>query len=197
MNHLKNQLESNSSRLASKIPHQQDSAVRKSLKKTTWYEFKKNVASSPNTSHDESLKFERLLKILKRTNFNKAIKFNIEEYNNAFERLQNSAPGSDNIKKSLFPLTTNNKQKILSFINENVFNSSNLPGLFKDSRSQMIPKPNDNKKMRPLSIVSKLSALTEIMIIQRLEPAVKTIFEDNRFGFLKGQGVEDFYARLL
>ena len=124
------------------------------------------------------------------------LKFSTAEFSRAFAKLKNTASGPDYVTKRMFPTTPRNKEKLLHAMNMVVFSSEPLHETFTKSRTKIIPQKR-GLKQRPLSIISKISGLLELMIIGRVEPAVKSYFEGRRFGFLTELGTEDFLSSLF
>ena len=176
--------------------NKEKTAATKSKSLQAWKDFKKTISNPGKLSHEETAKLSRIKANLKSTNWNELanLNFRLKDFNLAYSRLKDTAAGPDFITKRMLPKKAQNKEKLLHALNQEIFSCQPLSQTFRKSRTLII---SQGQKQRPLSIASKISGLVEIMMIQRIEPAVKAIYQGSRFGFLSGVGVEDFINKMF
>ena len=121
--------------------------------------------------------------------------FTIQELDIALLRSRDTAPGEDNLSYSMISKSSIETKTIML----RLFNKSSslvtLPSSWKHSLLVPIPKPGNNG-YRPISLLSCLSKVMEILILNRLTHCAKPLHK-NSMGFKKGSGTTDAVAALV
>ena len=171
--------------------------------KRNWGAFKGSVSKISRLSHDEHLKYERILRFCTNEMHKnrEKFKFTLEEYNIELDKLnKGSTPGPDHMHACMLPKTAVNKKKILNFFNDIVFRRSIFPQQFQESLLLFIEKspPSDSGKLRPLCIGQRLSALLGRLVAARVQPMMDEdeVYKD-RFGFRTKLGCEEYLGSLF
>ena len=171
--------------------------------KRNWGAFKGSVSKISKLSHDENLRYHRILRFCTNEMHKnrEKFKFTLQEYKTELEKLnKGSAPGPDHMHACMLPKKDENKKKILNFFNDIVFRRSMFPHQFQESLLLFIEKspPSDTGKLRPLCIGQRLSALLGRMVAARVQPMMDDdeVYED-RFGFRTKLGCEEYLGSLF
>ena len=130
--------------------------------------------------------------VVKRKELKKAI-------NNLFVK---KAPGFDLITPEILKNLPNKALKFLTRIMNAVFKLKCVPTKWKVAEIIMILKPgktpNDPKSYRPISLLPMISKIFERLLLNRLEPLIKSssVIPNHQFGFRKGHSTIDQIHRI-
>ena len=122
-------------------------------------------------------------------------KFDIDitdyEINQAFNKGKDSAPGEDKITykmvKSSGPVARSIAKKIYNIS----WNYSRLAASWKTAAQVPIPKPQDRKEFRPISLLSVFDKNIERIVHDRLMKKTRDRLHPNLYGFTKDRGTQD------
>ena len=173
--------------------------VSRRKERAYFVDFKKSITSVERVSADQEAKYQRKMREARR-NMEKypQLLFTLDDYNTEFDAFKsNASPGPDRVSKSLFPKSPVNKSKLLWFINDSIFRLKLHPTLLQ-ARLNFIDKIPKSVKKRPLCCGQRLLVLITRMAAARLEKVVNLDeFFQNRFGFRRQLGVEEFTGTLI
>lgn len=113
----------------------------------------------------------------------------IKEYKDALKNLKNTSPGKDNIKAYIIKNLSETIHKIIIKEFNKCIKTNTIPKTWKNGLIIPIPKLNlDNtftKNFRPITLLSTLSKLFEIIIKKRIEKELNQHIPIYQFGFKK------------
>ena len=123
--------------------------------------------------------------------------FNTFELHQAIStRTKDSAPGSDTITYSIIKhLPDCTMQRLLKLFNLS-YTESRVPTTWKTANLIPIPKPGKPGEYRPISLLSCISKILEIMILNRIKHIAQSLHY-NAFGFKSGYGTNDAIATFI
>ena len=121
--------------------------------------------------------------------------FTIQELDIALFRRRDTAPGEDNLSYSMISKSPIEIKTIMLRLFNKSFSLGTLPSSWKHSLLVPIPKPGNNG-YRPFSLLSCLSKVMEILILNRLTHCAKPLHK-NSMGFKKGSGTTDAVVALV
>ena len=121
--------------------------------------------------------------------------FTIQELDIALLRSRDTAPGEDSVTYSMISKSPIEIKTIILRLFNKSFSLGKLPSNWKHSLLIPIPKPGNNG-YRPISLLSCLSKVMEILILNRITHCAKPLHK-NSMGFKKGSGTTDAVATLV
>ena len=190
----------------SKIDHDKQLAITDSSKKISrtselksFDAFKQNASSAGHLSSAKLLRYKRAVKWYRRiVGRNNSIQFSVFEFKLAISKVSKSCVGPDRIPMKFLPKKDEDIKKLLFAVNESLFSLDTLPQQLKDATASFIPKANDPLKLRSIQMVSRLSAVIETLVSNRLmEILLKTPKFDDRHGFIKNRSTDQVIGKLV
>ena len=166
-----------------------------------WTNFCNQVGTAPNYDSETETKLTKDYKNAvewwrKRLFRGTYVKFTLADYDKVWLKFNKHSIGPDKVVSSWFPKSVSNKSKLLYAFNGIFASAKNLPLRLLRGQLELIPKPPN--KLRPLCVVSRVSAFLEGLIALRLDKLIcETRFFDDRHGFLTGRSVDTLTEQLL
>ena len=158
--------------------------------------FKNQISTPPTLSPTTQIQYKRCKRFWHKTiKFRHVEPITMKEYERAWQNLNKQSLGPDRVPASWLPSSEKGKSNLLFAINGLLLSTRELDRFLLQSKLQFIPKSGN--KLRPLCMVSRLSALIENLIAHRVDQLLRqNKFYDNRHGFLQSRSVDTLFEEL-